>query len=52
MKKYKKILQAILSALFGFLVAMYTKGSYIGLFIIAITFLLIYLIKTFILKNK
>lgn len=52
MIKYKKILKGFLPALFGFLVGIYTKGSYMGLLIIAIAFLLIYLIKTFILKNK
>lgn len=52
MKKHKKIFQTILAALFGFLVSIYTKGSYLGLIIIASTFLVIYLAKMFILKEQ
>lgn len=51
MKEYKKTFEVILSALFGYLVATYTKGSYLGLLIIATTFLVIFLFKKFTLKK-
>lgn len=51
MKEYKKFFTAISSAAFGFLVSRLTRDSYLGLLIIATTFLIIFLFKKFILKK-
>jgi len=50
-KECKKIFPAILSASFGFLVASLTRDSYLGILIMATTFLVIFLFKKFIFKK-
>lgn len=51
MKKYKPMIYAILSGLFGYLVAIVTKNSYMGILIIVATFLILHLLKKFIFKK-
>ena len=50
--KYKKVLTAILSAIFGFLVAAYTKDTFLGLIILTTTFLTKSLFKKIISKKQ
>ena len=45
MKKNNKTITAILSALFGFLIAKYVGETYLGLIILGVVFLGIYLIQ-------